>query len=428
IRGGAQLDSAVNVYIDGVSQKDYVGSGGGTGGSGSGFTGSGGSDGSGDPGNPFPQLAVDEYKVVTSNYSAEYGDAASAIIIAQTKSGTNRFHGEVFGDYTDEHLRASRPDEIAAGKGKAHEPDKEYGAALGGPIVKGLAHFFFTWEHKSLTDYSTVYANGAVPQSAIALLPAGANQFGPVTNPFNENLYFGKIDVEPTERDRLEFTGNFRIESNLTGGNGQNAASTAAPYKNNVKRGDARWQHSGDHWVNVLRASYQDAVSSTTAATLTPQNDYTYFPTVGVPGISDSIINVGGPGSGVGVINEQKGWNFQDDATFSHIHLAGEHTIKVGMGYGALTLTTQNASSDFNTATYYYAITPATLVNSPLTPYEVQYPNLTAGFGSAQVTTTDKQYNAYFQDNWQVNRRLELDIGLRVDHETVPAFLNYVTP
>ena len=153
IRGGAQLDSAVNVFIDGVSQKDFVGSGGGTGGSGSGFTGSGGSNGAGDPGNPFPQLAIGEYKVVTSNYSAEYGDAASAIIIAQTKSGTNAFHGEVFGDYTDEHLRASRPDEA---NGKAHQPDKEFGVALGGPIIKDMVHFFVTYEGKRLANYASV--------------------------------------------------------------------------------------------------------------------------------------------------------------------------------------------------------------------------------------------------------------------------------
>jgi hypothetical protein len=430
IRGGAQLDSAVNIYIDGVSQKDFVGSGGGTGGSGSGFTGSGGSNGSGDPGNPFPQLAIAEYKVVTSNYSAEYGDAASAIIIAQTKSGTNSFHGEAFGDYTDEHLRASRPDEIAAGTGKAHEPSKEYGVALSGPIIRDIAHFFFTWEHKSLADYSTVYADGRVPASAIALLPSNvASQFGPVTNPFKENLYFGKIDIEPSSQDRLEFTANLRIEDNISGGSGQNAVSTEVPYKNNVKRGDARWQHNGDHWVNEFRVSYQDANSAAATVTASPQFQYSYFPNPpGGPNSNQNsapIINVGGPGSGVGVLNRQKGWTFADNATFSNIHLAGEHTLKIGASYGSIDLMTQNASSDLANATYSYAVTSAGVA---ATPWQVQYPNLTAGFNSARVETRDKQYSAYFQDNWAVNSKLEIDAGLRWDHEVVPAYLNYVTP
>jgi hypothetical protein len=429
IRGGAQLDSAVNIYIDGVSQKDFVGSGGGTGGSGSGFTGSGGSNGNGDPGNPFPQLAIAEYKVVTSNYSAEYGDAASAIIIAQTKSGTNTFHGEAFGDYTNNHLRAERPDEY--GTGKASQHDEEYGVALSGPIVKDVAHFFFTWEHKTLTDYSTVYANGLVPPSIIALLPSNvSNQFGPVSNPLNENLYFGKIDLEPSEQDRIELTANLRIETNITGSGGQNAASDEVPYKNNVKRGDIRWQHSGDHWVNELRASYQDANSAAVPTTASPQIDYVYFPNPATATNSNqngqSIINVGGPGSGVGALNRQKGWTFADNLSLSNLHFAGEHSLKLGVSFSSINLTTQNATSDLADATYFYAVTAAGGVAT--TPFEVQYPNLTAGFTTPSVVTTDKQYSAFFQDTWAVNSKLEIDAGLRWDHEVVPAYLNYVTP
>ncbi|MEO1967846.1 MAG: TonB-dependent receptor [Sphingomonadaceae bacterium] len=431
LRGGAQLDSAVNVYIDGVSQKDYVGSGGGTGGSGSGFTGSGGSNGQGDPGNPFPQLAIGEYKVVTSNYSAEYGDASSAIIIASTKSGTNQFHGEIFGDYTDSHLRASRPDEIAAGTGKAPVPTKEYGAAISGPIIKDVAHFFFTWEHKSLANFSTVFPDGSVPTSVIAQLPSNlTSQFGPVSNPFTENLYFGKIDIEPTSRDRLEFTGSLRLETNITGGDGQNALSTQSPYKNDVKRGDFHWQHNADHWTNEFRASYQYANSSAIPTTASPQFDYTYFPNDPNSPQSNQngagIINVGGPGSGVGVINKQRGWTFADNLTFTNFEFAGTHSLKLGVSYGAIKLTTQNASSDLNNATYYYAVTNDGTVQSQ--PWQVQFPNLTAGFNTPNVTTTDKQFGAYIQDTWDVNDKLEFNIGIRVDHEVVPAYLNYVTP
>jgi outer membrane receptor protein involved in Fe transport len=428
IRGGAQLDSAVNVYIDGVSQKDYVGSGGGTGGSGSGFTGSGGSNGNGDPGNPFPQLAISEYKVVSSNYTAEYGDAASAVIIAETKSGTNRFEGEAFGTYTNSHLRSARPDEIAAGGKKARLPSKEYGVALGGPIVRDFAHFFFTWEHKSLADYSTVAPSGNVPASAIALLPSSvSSQFGPVTNPFKENLYFGKIDVEPTENDRVEATANLRIETNFTGAGNQNAITTEVPYKNNVKRYDARWQHNGHDWFNAFRVSYQDALSAAQTTTASPQFDYFYFPNVGMNTNQNSagIINVGGPGAGVGVVNRQKGWTFADDVTFTNIHLAGDHTLKFGASYGSINLTTQNASADLGNATYFFAVTPSGVA---ATPYEIQYPNLTQGFNTARVTTRDKQYSAYVQDDWDVNRHLRLNLGLRWDHEVVPAYLNYVTP
>ncbi|MGH9548153.1 MAG: TonB-dependent receptor plug domain-containing protein, partial [Terriglobales bacterium] len=160
LRGGAQLASSVNVYIDGISQKDYIGGG-------SGITGSAGPQANGDPGNPFPQLAIAEYKVVTSNYSAEYGDAASSIIIAQTKSGTNQFHGEAFGTFTNQDLRARYPAETATHTKKGKEPSKEYGVAFSGPIVKDVAHFFFTWEHKGLSNASDVFpGSGISPEQA----------------------------------------------------------------------------------------------------------------------------------------------------------------------------------------------------------------------------------------------------------------------
>lgn len=420
LRGGAQLASGVNVYIDGVSQKDLVSGG-------SGITGSAGAGGNGDPGNPFPQLAIAEYKVVTSNYSAEYGDASSSVVIAQTKSGTNQFHGEAFGTFTNQNLRAKYPSEKFYGIKKPHEPSKEYGAAISGPIVKDLAHFFFTWEHKSLSNQSSVFPGTGITQSeAQALLPADvASQYGPVTNPFSENLYFGKIDLEPTDRDRIEATGKLRIEHNLTGGNGQAAASTEAPYANNDKRGDIRWQHSADNWTNQVLLSYQNTNSSTTTTSAAPQNQYVYYPNATTNTNPVTLIVVGGPGSGVGAINRQKGFTLQDDFTFSNLHFMGDHLIHVGGSYGDIKLKTQDVSSNLSNATYYYAVTPAGVASTPM---EVQYPNLTAGFANASVTTTDKQYSAYVQDDWNVNKHLTLNLGVRWDHEVVPSFLNFVTP
>ncbi|TAM97939.1 MAG: carboxypeptidase regulatory-like domain-containing protein, partial [Rhodanobacteraceae bacterium] len=67
LQSGAQNTSAVNVYIDGVGQKSYV--------MGGGVSGQFASQG-----NPFPQLAVDQYRVITSNYKAEYDQLSSAAV------------------------------------------------------------------------------------------------------------------------------------------------------------------------------------------------------------------------------------------------------------------------------------------------------------------------------------------------------------
>src|SRR4029453_6688277 len=82
IRSGTLNTGTTNVYIDGVGQKNYVRP--------SGVTGQAGADPiqntAGDPGNPFPQLAIAQYKVITSNYKAEYDQVSGAAITAVTKS------------------------------------------------------------------------------------------------------------------------------------------------------------------------------------------------------------------------------------------------------------------------------------------------------------------------------------------------------
>src|SRR3546814_1717743 len=86
----------VNIFIDGVGQKDYVLK--------NGITGQDSTQG-----NPFPQLAIGEYRVISSNYKAEFDQVSSVAITAVTRSGTNEFHGEAFIDYTDQSMRAATP-------------------------------------------------------------------------------------------------------------------------------------------------------------------------------------------------------------------------------------------------------------------------------------------------------------------------------
>jgi hypothetical protein len=88
---GAQGSSNTNVFIDGTSYKNDVLLGG-----------SVGQDSS--RGNPFPQNAVQEFRVITQNFKAEYQKASSAIISAITKSGGNDLHGDVFVYYQNKDL------------------------------------------------------------------------------------------------------------------------------------------------------------------------------------------------------------------------------------------------------------------------------------------------------------------------------------
>ncbi len=423
LRGGAQLDTAINVYLDGVSQKDYVAPGGGT-------VGQSGANSSGDPGNPFPQLAIDQYKVVTSNYKAEYGEAASAIIAAQTKSGTNEFKGEGFVDFTNQNLRAETPAEIGSASvtdPKATSPSYEFGFAEGGPIIQDHLHFFATWEHKELSLQNVVFPGGGLSVAQLQpLLPADVfSQFGPTNNPFKEDLGFAKIDYEPTAEDRFELSGFLRDETQVSGASGQTATSAEAQYKNNSLRWNLQWQHSADNWVNLARVSYQNSHSGTDSTNVSPQEQYIYFENAPAASPNAEAIVVGGPGDGVGFRNGQSGTEFDDDFTLPNLQWLGDHTVKFGGRFADTNLVAQNASSNLSTATYYWGVTGAGV--QP-TPFEVQFPQTVAGVNSPQVSTPDQQIGLYLQDDWIVDQHLAFNLGVRWDYEKVPSFDDYVTP
>ena len=129
IQAGASTQSQVNVFVDGVSLKNRLREGGIAGQQNS-------------RGNPFGQLAVQEFRVLTQNYKAEYEEAGSAIITAVTKSGGNQFRGEVFGQYTDRSLIEESFFDIRDGNPKPDFRRVQYGASLGGPIIKDRLFFF----------------------------------------------------------------------------------------------------------------------------------------------------------------------------------------------------------------------------------------------------------------------------------------------
>jgi outer membrane receptor for ferrienterochelin and colicin len=400
LASGAQASSNINVYIDGVGQKNYVLAGGTTGQFAS-------------QGNPFPQLAVDQYRVITSNYSAEYGQLSSAAITALSKSGTNEFHGDVFGSFTNTVMRAETPAEEAAGK-KTPSHEKDYGFDIGGPIVKDKAHFYLAYEGKEFDTPTVVVPSTS---SYVQYLPANIQAMaGPADLPFKEKDWFGKVDWEITDEDRLVFSGHYRGETAIGGIGGTNARGAAINTVNTDKRYDLSWEHSADAWYNALRLTYESAFYSPTPVILGAgaayAPDFNKNSTMLVTGASPlSQQNKG-----------QKGPGFSDDLTFNDLQWHGDHELKLGVSFKSVKLVAQDAGD--SNALFNYLVTPA---GTETIPYQVQFGSPSPGI-SPVATSTDKQYGAYIQDNWTVNNHLTLNLGLRWDYEQTPSYLNYVTP
>src|ERR1700690_2779798 len=93
-------------------------------------------------GNPLPNPdALEEFRVETSNFSAQYGRMSSAVVTAITRSGTNQFHGSLFEFVRNTDLNAAP---WKAGQNPPYHRN-QFGGAVGGPVNHDQAFFFFSY-------------------------------------------------------------------------------------------------------------------------------------------------------------------------------------------------------------------------------------------------------------------------------------------
>lgn len=396
LRGGVQSANNVNVYVDGIGQKNYVTQGGLT-----------GQDSS--RGNPFPQLAIGEYKVITSNYKAEYDQISSAAVTAATKSGTNEFSGSFFWDYTNQDWRQARESE-KNGVGKDVSSEKQYGAAFGGPIVKDKAHFFVTYEAKEYTAPQDLspgegYTPGELPE-------LWRNQLGSTSTPFKEDLYFGKLDWSINDENLVDLSYKRREESDIGNVGGQSARSYGTDAGVTEDRYDLHWQFSNTNWLNDAHLTYEKAYW-----TMAPANfGNGSVLTDGTAKDGKQIFRVGAGNGGL-QDKGQKGWSFQNDTTFFGWE---GHTVKFGVKYKQVEL--QTIEQQPYNPQFYYDINQGGMV-----PYFVRFGSPAAGTDGGEVTSKNKQFGIYIQDDWNVTDRLTLNLGLRWDYEKTPAYQDFVT-
>ena len=115
--------------------------------------------------------AVEEFKVITNNYAAEYGRSAAGVFVAVTKSGTNQFKGDVFEFFRNSAMDARNF--FAASKAPLHY--NQFGGTLGGPIRKDKTFFFAALE-------TTLSGTGS---TQILTLPTAAERAGDFSNLLN---------------------------------------------------------------------------------------------------------------------------------------------------------------------------------------------------------------------------------------------------
>jgi Carboxypeptidase regulatory-like domain len=125
--------------------------------------------------------SIQEFKVLTYNYSAEYGERAGPTVLVTTKSGSNQFHGTLFEFFRNTSLDATTPFINQATKFNLNQ----YGGSLGGPIQKNKTFFFVDYQGKN--QRKGVPFTGFVPTTAMVTPDANGN-YDESSNPFGTQL------------------------------------------------------------------------------------------------------------------------------------------------------------------------------------------------------------------------------------------------
>ncbi|HTP70320.1 MAG TPA: TonB-dependent receptor, partial [Dongiaceae bacterium] len=118
--------------------------------------------------------AIQESKITLQNYDAEFGKAVAGIVTVQTKSGSNEFHGSGFYDFRGDGQEARDPFQNAPNVPLPHASFKQFGGAVGGPIIKNRLFFF--------GDYQGTRQTGGLTQTETIPTLLAEQSCNPATN------------------------------------------------------------------------------------------------------------------------------------------------------------------------------------------------------------------------------------------------------
>jgi len=381
------------------------------------------------------QDAVQEFQVVSANYSAEYGRAMGGIVNTVTKSGGNAIHGGGFWFYRSTGFDARDPFAAFVPSEKRNQA----GGTLGGAIKKDKLFYFLSAEvtrrnFPMLDSVNSTAVNGATMTWNLCGTPASAGQpaataaqcaainallprfYGSIPRTLDQELYLGKLDYHLNDRNTFSASFNF-LHHRSPNGIQTSATSTSG----------AALTGNGDDAVTVRNGH----VSWTSVPTSSFVNEFRF----GVAtdrqwdGFDDAELGQGlgylqvsvnsqaiGPASYLPRIEpSETRFQFQDNATWTK----GHHTMKFGVDIATTQDYVYYISSAFGSYTY-KTVNAFALDYSGNTTGAKDWTTYTQAFGNPVVKYRIGDNGFYAQDQWRVNDRLTLSYGLRYEFASLP--------
>jgi hypothetical protein len=387
---GSQRNFSNNFIVDGLSAND---------------------DAAGLSGIPYSVDAVEQFQVVTSGGQAELGRALGGYVNVVTKSGTNVLRGDFYDYVRDDRFNA--PNALS---GKVLPMSQsQYGASLGGPIVRDRSFFFSNFEQRKLSQSGLVVVDRAVVDTINARLAAVGYPGAPVTtgeypNPVNSTNFLGKLDHQISGQDQLSVRyGLYNVNSTNSRGAGGTSAPSASAGLDNTDQSVAfgNTMTLSPRTVNETRAqfSYGDLKALPTDPV---------GPAVSIAGVASFGTLSGSP---TGRLNKM--FEVVDNLS----HQMGAHAVRVGVDvlYNSDTITYPRSIRG--------AYTFSSLENFLVGVYNNS--GFTQTFGRTVVAQTNPNVGVYAQDEWKVSPQVTLNAGVRYDLqfiESIKTDTNNVSP
>src|SRR6266566_761876 len=378
----------VNVTINGVDNKDNT---------------------VGGPVMQLPLEAVQEFVISTQRFSAVNGRSEGAAINMITKSGTNLYHGSIFGYFRDTNLNTDEKDPTGKGGTTSSHPDytrQQFGGSIGGPFLKDKLFGFAAIEREREHQAQTVDLT-SFNELTVAKANGFADQPSPtIARPFFEWRYNGRLDwvinsknsaylsytsqVNDSLNDQSDATfdlteGNF-TRNHLIVGNFTLSSNLSNTTINQFTLGYQYWNNLIDSNLRAPNIIFPNASFGTN--TNVPQQSF------------------------------QKKWQFKDDISKT----VGHHTFQAGVDF--IHNPVEGGFFEFNpTLLIRFGANPSAIVANANNAYPQGFatPGLVTEMsianGNPYFLVATKQLGFYGQDNWKVNNRLTLNLGLRWDKD-----------
>ena len=380
------------------------------------------------------QDAVQEFQVVSSNYSAEYGRAMGGIVNTVTRSGGNAFHGGAFWFYRSTGFDARDPFSTFV----PSEKRQQAGGTVGGPIKKDKLFFFLSTEvtrrdFPMISSLNTTAVSGATQSwnlcgvagsgfaAATAAQCAAISALLPrfytsIPRTLDQELYFGRLDYHVNDRHTLSASFNFLHDLSPNGIQTSVSSTSGAALTGNGD--DAVTVRNGRlAWTWVPTSSFVNEVHFGIA---TDRQADTFDNAELGQGLGYLQVSANGTQLGPAaylprIEPSERRLQFQDNATWTK----GKHTIKFGADIADTYDYVYYISTAFGSYTY-QTVNAFALDYSGNPTGARDWQTYSQTFGNGAVDYAIKDFGFYLQDTWRATKNLTVNVGARYEYAALP--------